>query len=503
MTINTKTAKAVQAFLGFASREHGGMTAFSMFGLVTCCAIAGLAVDITNLHRQKEHLTLAVDAAAQAGIIALSKLKTDAEIKAAALAAVQANAPESVVGKISNGESDVQLVRFDPKTRALVSGTPNAVKVTLRRDESVNNPVRTGFLRLAGFDEFEISVSSVAFYGQPGECTSSDGIYAKGQVTLTSGNVIGPNYCVHSQTSVWMPQENTFMPGAGVSMPSLTACKEKCVDSANPGVEDAAFAMNMSLPSVAEHIAKVKAAMLASSSDLKTAFFQNKSLATNLTPLIDAKILSVAAKNRLVKGSVVDLTAAQFNDLMFNTSGNLPSGLVYNVDCRDHGNGPATAISIGGANNRKNAAEASTTIETVRQVALITDCGFDVGPYARIDASVAISTRISASSVINAAEGAVVGDPLKNCDLSRKVYIMTMSGVSVSSNFTASNVALIVNGDINVAANSASTAVEHMGTSMHAEGTITIPANHTFNSCSEDSSGLIPGVKTYKFVMPS
>ena len=32
------------------------------------------------------------------------------------------------------------------------------------------------------------------------------------------------------------------------------------------------------------------------------------------------------------------------------------------------------------------------------QVVVISDCGFDVGPYARIDASLAISTRISSSS---------------------------------------------------------------------------------------------------------
>jgi len=177
-------------------------------------------------------------------------------------------------------------------------------------------------------------------------------------------------------------------------------------------------------------------------------------------------------------------------------------GLVYNVDCKDNGNGPATWISIGGSTNRKNATESSTTVETVRQVALISACGFDVGQYARIDATLALSTRVSSSSVISASEGAVVGDPLKNCDLSRKVYVMTMSGISVHSNFTASNVALIVNGNINAAANSNSTDVEHKGTSLHAKGSIQIPSSHVFNSGAEDNSGLLPGMRTFKFVMP-
>lgn len=133
---------------------------------------------------------------------------------------------------------------------------------------------------------------------------------------------------------------------------------------------------------------------------------------------------------------------------------------------------------------------------------LITDCAFDIGSNARIDATVAISSRIMSASALNASSGAVVGDPLKNCDLSRKVYIMTMSSVSIPADFTASNIALIVNGNINIAANSSSSSGEHKGTSFHAEGSIQVPSNHTFNGCPEDVTGLIPGVRNFKFVIP-
>jgi Flp pilus assembly protein TadG len=406
----------------FWSDDHGGMTLFWMFGLVILAMLAGLAIDITNLHRHKERLTLAADAGAQAGIVALAQGKNAAAVTAAVLASVELNAPVTVAGQTLNPE-DVQLVRFDPKTRTLVSGTPNAVKVTLHNDSTVNNPVRTSLLQIAGVDSFEIDVSTVAYYGQPGNCTSSDMIYGKLEVTLTSGNRVGPSYCVHSQTAVWLPQQNTFEPGSGVSMPNLVACKGKCVDEANPGIEDAVFAMNLNLTKVADHINGVTAAMLATTSDLKTSFFLEKSLAADLKPLVDAKIMNTAASKKLGKGSVVAMTPAQYNDLMFLTNGNLPSGLVYNVDCRDKGNGPTTSISIGAGKNRKNATLTSTTIETVRQVVLITDCGFEVGDFARIDATLAISTRVSSSSVVSATEGAVIGDPLKNCDLSRKVYM--------------------------------------------------------------------------------
>jgi Flp pilus assembly protein TadG len=486
----------------FVSDEEGGMTAFALFGLVICLMFAGLAIDVTNLHRNKELITVAADAAAQAGVIALAEEKTPAEVQAIALTAAETNAPVGLVGKTNSGVADVQLVHFNAKTRQLEPGTPNAVQVTLHRDSTVENPVATGLLRFAGVESFEVQVTSVAYFGKPGNCTSTDGIYAKGTVTLTSGNRIGSSYCVHSQTAVWMPQENIFEKGAGLSMPNLEACGVKCFDSANPGVEDAKFEMNLNLPSVSDHIAMVKSAMLASSSELKTKFFADKTLAANRTALVDAKIMNAGAANKLVKGSVVDVTAAQYNDLMYLTKGNLPTGLVYNVDCRDRGNGPATTISIGGSIDRKNTSLTTSTVETVRQVVLITDCGFDVGTNARIDATIALSTRVSSASVLTASSGAVVGDPLRNCDVSRKVYVMTMSSVSVSADFTASNVALIVNGDIHVAANSSSSTVEHKGTSFHAEGEVHIPANHTFNGCLEDYSGLIPGVKTLKFVIP-
>ncbi|MDP2081633.1 MAG: pilus assembly protein TadG-related protein [Pseudotabrizicola sp.] len=502
MNIISPALKTRQAVSRFLKNESGSMTMLSVVGIVGCCMVAGLAIDASNLYRQKEHLILAADSASKAGIVALSSNKSTFEVQTAALASAEQNIPASMFGKTSNGVQDIQLVRFDPSSRTVVSGTPNAVKVTLHRNASVENPVKTTLLRMVGISEFDFSVTSVAYYGQPGRCTSSDGIYAKGQVTLTSGNRIGESYCVHSQTAVWLPQQNTFDAGSGVSMPNLEMCKGKCVESANLGIEKAVFTMNLSLPKVADHIDKVTAAMLSTASDLKREVFANKPLASNLTPLSDAKILSVSATKNLVKGSVVSLTPAQYNDLMFNTSGNIPSGLVYNVDCRDRGNGPATSISIGGTKNRKNSVEDSSTIETIRHVVLITNCGFDVGANARIDNSLLVSTRISSSSVINADEGSVIGDPLKNCDINRKVYIMTMSGVSVNSNFTASNVALIVNGNINVAATSNSSKVEHNGTSMHAEGSIQIPSSHIFNSCAEDPSGLLPGMKTFKYVIP-
>ncbi len=73
--------------------------------------------------------------------------------------------------------------------------------------------------------------------------------------------------------------------------------------------------------------------------------------------------MNAGAASKLVKGSVVSLSAAQYNDLMVLTKGDLPTELV--LDCRDRGNGPATWISIGGSFDRKDETLTTSTTETV------------------------------------------------------------------------------------------------------------------------------------------
>lgn len=153
------------------------------------------------------------------------------------------------------------------------------------------------------------------------------GFNAKGQVTLTSGNWIGPSHCVHSQMAVWLPQQNFVAKGSGVSMPSLVSCKGKCVDTANPGIEAAKLEMNLNLPKVSDHISKILAATMATSSTLKTEVLANKPLASSQAALTTAKITTKSQEVKLVRGSVVTSTAAHYNDLKANTNGYPPGGL--------------------------------------------------------------------------------------------------------------------------------------------------------------------------------
>lgn len=469
-----------------AASDRGNATVLSLFGLVVCCMVAGVAIDPSNAYRQKEQLSMAADMAALAGAVELSRRAPESDVRTAVLAAIEQNVPAASVGRtVADETTDIRLVRFDPFNRTILSaGAPNAVAVTLQRNAATENPVRTMLLKLVGIPEIDMSVQSVAYRGAPGKCSSSDGLYAKGIITLSSQNYIGARYCVHSQTQVWLPQQNTFELTSGVSMPNLAACKGKCTNASNPGIEQALFQMNLNLPTVQSHISNVVTQMTATTpNDLKTAFFANKPLGTNLAPLAAAGVNTT----QLRQGSVVTLTRQRWQDLTA-----IPTGLVYNVTCNANGNGPNTQISLGGG----------ASGDVLRSVALITNCAINFAASSKVDNALVITTRTTSSSVLNAEEGAQVGDPLKNCDLSKKVYIMASSGVSVNANFTASNVAFVVAGDINVAASSSSNTIEHKGTSMHAEGQIKVASSHRFNPCSEDTSGLLPGINTIKLVVP-
>jgi hypothetical protein len=55
---NVFSAKIARSAGSFHRNEQGGMTALSLFGIVVCCMFAGLAIDVSNLHRHKQFLTV-------------------------------------------------------------------------------------------------------------------------------------------------------------------------------------------------------------------------------------------------------------------------------------------------------------------------------------------------------------------------------------------------------------------------------------------------------------
>ncbi|MBU3258887.1 hypothetical protein KPG71_02545 [Roseovarius sp. PS-C2] len=474
----------------FHQDESGVGSVLSVFLIIMVLIIGGVAVDTSNVWRHHQLLQQTSDVAAHSGAVELAKGNTTADAHAAAVSSVGFNMPKYYYGELFEDQSkDVQLLHYDPVTnKASTSGKVNAVAVTLRRSESTNNPVPTYLLRIAdlmkpgpktSLSEWNVEARGVAAFVKTRRCSSSDGLYAKGEVNLTSSSFFGAGYCLHGQSAVWMPQNNTFESGSGVSMQDLNDCKNKCVDDANDGASEAAFEQNLIMEDLGEHIDKIEAAFRGTGdTSIRDEFFNGKSLGYADLPELDAVGINTGT---LKAGDTVEIDKADFEALEA-----VPSGLTYDVSC--NGKNQPLKISDGTAN--------------LDSVAIITDCAIDFASDATVQSSMLLSDKISNSASITATQGASVGVANSMCDPDLQSTIMGKSDMDVPSDFAGSNVAFVVDGDIHLAAKSNSTTSSHNGVSFHSSGEIKIAANHEFHPCANPPSGLMPALKVIRHVFP-
>jgi hypothetical protein len=150
-------AFAIRALL----RDQRGNIAM-LFALVTgvLFAFSALAVDGGNLYVMKSKLQRTADAAALA---AASQLPSETDARAEALEYALKNMSVEEHGTTLVA-SDVEFGYWHPGTRSFVpAGTPvNTLRVTTRRSAANNNPVGTYFAGLMGYDDVDVSTSSVA-----------------------------------------------------------------------------------------------------------------------------------------------------------------------------------------------------------------------------------------------------------------------------------------------------------------------------------------------------
>jgi Flp pilus assembly protein TadG len=480
----------------FSREQAGGGTIFSLFVFLALLLIGSLAVDSSNAWRSFQQMKQTADIASHAGAVALANGDTDTIAKTDAIDAVQWNMPSSVYGTLFEDETtDVYMLNYDPENNAVSStGKMNAVGVIVHRNDTTGNSVNTLFMNFVSFvsgnnerQDFEINVRSISALSATRACSSSNGIYAKDKITLTSSNAIGGRYCLHSQSDVWLPQQNTFEPTAGLSMPDLEDCGGKCTDSANPGSEAAAFESNYIMPDLNAWITDTALAFTDTFGSFpeKDKFFASKSLETSALPALEAVGINTSG---LIKGDVVDIDQSDFEILT-----EIPAGLVYNVSCLANGNGPNTRLSIDASNGGND----------LTDVAVITNCSLDFGATANISGSLLVTTRVSSNSTVNADSGAFIGSSSYSCNADEKSIVMALSDMNVPADFAGSNVAFIVDGDIHLSASSSSSVLEHSGVSFHASGQIHVSSNHTFNSCATAPSGLMPELLVIRHVEPT
>lgn len=477
----------------FLKNESGGGTAFSLMTGLVLVLIGGLALDGTNAWRHQQLLQQSADVAAHAGVVTLANGGTAAAARTAAINAVQLNAPNAIWGPVfEDAATDVQAINYDPETNIASSvGKTNAVAVFLHRTAANNNPVTTYMLHFLNLvspglarDAFDVNAAAVATISKTQTCNSTDGIYSKNQIDFTSSNTFGAGYCIHSQSDIWMPQQNTFAATAGLSMPDLVDCGSKCTDSANPGSAAAAFERNLLIPDLPTFIMEIHDDFLDpySNGGQKSEFFANKSLESGALVALEAVGIATAG---LAKGSIVSMNQATFESLT-----DVPGGLVYDVSCTANGNGGNARLTFDNSSGQ------------IHDVAIITNCSLEFNPGADVIASLILSTANKTTATVTAGSGAFVGDPAGGCDVDQRTTIMSLGDMHVPADFAGSNVSLIVDGDVNMAATGSSTTLTHSGISIMSSSEVHIAAGHTFNSCAGPDSGLQPELRVIRHIVP-
>ncbi|SFP16564.1 pilus assembly protein TadG-related protein [Tranquillimonas alkanivorans] len=467
-------------------RAEDGSTPFSLLWLALLILVAGIAVDVTNAYRNLQLMRDTADAASHAGVVAIANDATDAAVVEQVRATVERNMPAAVYGALfQDPVQDIRLANYDPATGALSDfGERNAVTVSLHRTRALGNPVGTFLLRIAALvdpntrlDAWEVRADSTTAFTDTQRCASHNYLYAAGEIDLTSSNAFGSRYCVHAQDEIWMSQQNSFGSDAGLSMPDLANCGTKCSDAANPGSEAAAHESNLLLDSVDSQIGTTLADFL-SNGPLHAAFFADKPISGDLSVLGPAIDPATATP-----GQVVQLSRSEFEALP-----EVPGGLVYDVFC---------------GNGNKGLSISQPATGSFSDVAIITDCGLEFSGTTDITSSLFLSTKVSSNASLTAKQGARIGSSTATCQPDAVSFVMAKGSMHAPADFFGSNVAVMLGGDVNLAATSSSTTLNHVGLSLIADGDMHIAASHTFTSCALPPGGLTPRLRVIRHVAPT
>ena len=214
MTPNGTTALFKQRMRTVLKDESGAGSIMALFVFFTMLMVGSLAVDYANGVRTKAQLQAVADAAAMAGMRELSEGPDAA--RAAAVAHAERFGPnllrenDVLVGEWANGV-------FTSNS----AGTPNAVKVSTRRDDRNNNPLPTHLMFLIGVDRLNIATPSVVARVSTRANCSGGGYFAQGRVSGNSRNDYRDGFCVHGEEAVQLHNNNHFELGTIVSSPDV------------------------------------------------------------------------------------------------------------------------------------------------------------------------------------------------------------------------------------------------------------------------------------------
>lgn len=409
----------------FMQCERGSMTIFGLFLIITILMMGGLAIDITNVMRERTHLQMVADSTGHAALLT-RELGTVAASKSSALNVARGNMPSSYYGEVLN-TANVSFGDWDTSTQTFAA-SPNsrkAVQVSVTRTSANGNPTATYLLKLAGLQSWDLTANATYMTYQP--TCFREGFVGVGVVDLQSNNSFSNGFCIHSNAHVSLNSNNTFEPGTVVSMPNLDD-----LDIPNSG-----FKTNVGL----------QTALRSGSYNIR--------IVSRIDDIVDT-IDDVGSPYR----------PAYITSTVTNT---VTKRIIAAADLR------ANRINYWNCSGGGNGTIANSTL--IKDLVIVSNCEIKFGAGVKVENAVIVTTSTSARS-FNSSAGFTLGLDDK-CAAGGGSQLVTMGGMNFAADLHMYGSQLLALGNIEFAA--AANGVE--GASMVSAGTISGTSNMDMAFC--------------------
>ncbi len=406
----------------------GAMTMFGLFVFLSMAVVGGLAIDVSHVHAERVRLQAMADAAAHATLVSRRKMSAEAA-KAAAVAMVQAAEPDARRGDVLLA-SDISFGSFDYVTGKFTANSTGtkAVRVSTARLANRGNAVASYLTNLIGIDSWDVSREAVFVSYSPG--CSEQGFLSEGPIDVQSNNAYLNGFCMHSNTSVSINNNNTFQPGTVLSLPNLSLLSMPSSGfQQNDGLQAALRADTIEVRELR---------------DLPDIIAQIQTYGSWHTP------------DYVTSGSVIQMSGSKFSADQFKT------GRIHRLSC------PGGSFSI----------DTKGLTTTIRKAVIVTDCAVSLGAGLVLEDAVLATTNTGTKS-ITGTSGLQIGR-IDACQPGGSAQILTMGSLSLPSGFNMHGSQVIAAGDIKFSAGAVG-----IGLSLIAGGEINGTSNMLMYRCSD------------------
>ncbi|HQY44930.1 MAG TPA: TadG family pilus assembly protein [Paracoccaceae bacterium] len=203
----------------FLYGTDGALGVYGFILFLTICIVSGLSLDVANAYKVRSIIQVAADNAGHTALVTRLDAGKEQAIQNA-VAVASENLGSNEVGDVVAAE-DIEFGTWDPATRVFTPDPDSisAVKVVAHRDRSRGNGVTTFLLSAAGLAAWDVATVSVYETYRP-SCLR-EGFVGDKQVDIQSNNGFENGFCMHSNASISINNNNYFEAGTIVSMPNV------------------------------------------------------------------------------------------------------------------------------------------------------------------------------------------------------------------------------------------------------------------------------------------